>query len=185
MSRIFTINSRRFDQSIRRSWECEIVAERELRLMFVGVFDREIVHTHLGRIAAGTISYEYYWLNRWYNVFRFHEPDGTFRNFYCNINMPPKIGDNVLDYVDLDIDVIVDGSGRLAVLDEDEFDANAAAFGYPAEIHRMAASAVDELKDLIEGREFPFDYLKSVQQNDRSFVLESSDLNNQVEEKLL
>ena len=35
------------------------------------VFDAEIQHDLLGPIALGTVSREYYWLDRWYNIFRF------------------------------------------------------------------------------------------------------------------
>jgi len=71
-----TINSRKFDGKIHRSWQAESIAQKDSLLIFVGEFDKEVKHSHLGVIRRGTISYEYYWLDRWYNVFRFHEPDG-------------------------------------------------------------------------------------------------------------
>ena len=65
--------------------------------MFLGVFDLEVEHPDLGIIRRGTVSYEYYWLDQWYNVFRFENPDGPLRNYYCNVNMPPVFANNVLD----------------------------------------------------------------------------------------
>lgn len=166
MSRVYTINSRYLDGTLRRSWECELIEESGSYLQFVGVFDRAIEHPHLGIIRPGTISYEYYWLDRWYNVFRFHEPDGTFRNYYCNINMPPEFKDGALDYVDLDIDVVVDSKGSVVVLDEDEFAQNSVEFKYPDHIKQQAAAALTELTRAIEQRKFPFDHL-TLQQNTR------------------
>ncbi len=173
MGRIVTINSRSFDGSLLKSWECEAIERTGSQLLFFGRFDREVVHPHLGRIVPGTLSYEYYWLDRWYNVFRFHEPDGTFRNYYCNINMPPVYQGDVLNYVDLDIDLIVDCLGRYAILDRDEFEANKLHFEYSPDICEMAAAAIDELAGLIKSAEFPFDHCKSAEQNRGSFVLES------------
>jgi hypothetical protein len=46
-----------------------------------GEFAEDVEHSNLGQIKNGTVSHEYFWLDRWYNVFRFHEPDGTLRNF--------------------------------------------------------------------------------------------------------
>jgi protein associated with RNAse G/E len=46
------------------------------------------------------------------------------------------------------------------ILDEDEFNANALRYNYPPELQAKARRALDELIDLIEGRQFPFENLK-------------------------
>ena len=120
-------------------------------------FDREIEHDLLGTISRGTLSVEYYWLDRWYNVFRFGGPDGALRNFYCNVNQPPSLNDHVLSYVDLDIDVVVNPDFSFQVLDLDEFEKNAVRYGYPLELQANARRALKELTNLIETRAFPFD----------------------------
>lgn len=124
----------------------------------MGVFDRDVEHSELGSICSGTISYEFYWLDRWYNVFRFHEPDGAFRNYYCNINLPPKFDGETLEYVDLDIDVLVWPDQRVEILDRDEFAENLATYGYPIDVITNVDAAVAELLAMIENREFPFEY---------------------------
>ncbi len=154
-----TIISRKYDLSVRRSWQCGLVTQNNGLLVLVGVFGEAVSHADLGEIAKGTVSFEYYWLDRWYNVFRFHEPDGKLRNFYSNINMPPKFDGITLDYVDLDIDLIVWPDGRVITLDQDEFASNASKYGYPAELRRKALDSVDELNRMIRTCEFPFDSL--------------------------
>lgn len=154
-SNVVTINSRKFDGSIKRSWDCEMIEQHENVLTFVGVFDLDVSHPDLGEIKLGTISYEYYWLDRWYNIFCFHEPDGTFRNYYCNINMPPRFANGVLDYVDLDIDVIMWPDGTVEILDEDEFDQNAVAFGYTGGVVNKAVEALAALLELIAEQKLP------------------------------
>lgn len=165
MGELFTIKSLAFDGQLKRSWQCELLEREGSRLNFLGVFDFDITHEHLGRIARGTYSYEYYWLERCYNVFRFHEPDGAFRNYYCNINLPPQLGPSVLEYVDLDIDIIVDGEGRITILDEVEFETNSRIYSYDGSLRSRVSGAVEELLGLINERRFPFDYLKLAQQN--------------------
>lgn len=146
---IVTINSRKYDGTVRRSWTCRFLSQQESLLTFEGLFDAEVLHPDLGLIAAGTRSLEYYWLDRWYNVFRFFEPRGEFRNLYCNINMPPTLSDGVLDYVDLDIDVLVWPDARVLVLDEDEFEKNAAKLRYTAEIRKKAFETLAEVRSMI------------------------------------
>jgi protein associated with RNAse G/E len=142
-------------------------------LTFVGEFEEEVKHKQLGLIRRGTISYEYYWLNRWYNIFRFHEPGGELRNFYCNVSMPPHFENNVLDYVDLDIDILLWTDFSFEVLDMEDFEDNSVKYQYPEELIKTAYQSLDTLKKMIDGREFPFDYSPnsslptgSLQQND-------------------
>ena len=153
-----TINSRLFDGSIGKSWTCELLYQESSLLVFVGVFDRQVTHEHLGVIRRGTISYEYYWLDRWYNVFRFHEPDGEFRNYYCNINMPPIFDGRTLDYVDLDLDIFVGRDRQSKILDSEDFEHSAARYGFSAELRYNVRKAVDELTELINRQDFPFDH---------------------------
>ena len=88
-------------------------------------FPDEIIHDLLGTIASGTHSLEYYWLDRWYNVFRFAQPDGKLRNYYCNVNVPATLSDNVLSYVDLDLDILVEPDFSYRILDVEDFERNA------------------------------------------------------------
>ena len=152
-----TINARKFDGKIHRSWKAELLEQNESLLLFVGVFEKEVEHINLGVIRRGTISYEYYWLDRWYNVFRFHEPNGDLRNYYCNINMQPTYENNVLDYVDLDIDMLVWKDFSFNILDVDEFNENSIKYNYSEEIKNKVFKNLSELKQLMELRQFPFD----------------------------
>jgi protein associated with RNAse G/E len=151
-----TVNSRKYDLTIRRSWTARLLENHGSLLVLVGEFDRAVEHPDLGRIAAGTISYEYYWLDRWYNVFKFHEPGGSLRNWYCNVSMPPTFADGVLDYVDLDIDILIWPGKEPIILDEEEFIENANRFSYSRDLIKNAESALEELKNIIRNREFPF-----------------------------
>lgn len=150
-----TIRSRKYDKSIRRSWTCRLIEQKGPLLLCVGEFDRDIKHPGLGSICVGTLSYEYYWFDRWFNIFRFHEPDGAFRNYYCNISMPPAFENGVLDYIDLDIDVVIWKDFSFEVLDRDDFEENAARFGYPEHVILKAEESLSELIGWIERRDLP------------------------------
>ncbi len=152
---MITVNSRRFDGTIRRSWECELLFQRNSLIATVGYFTEDVTHPDLGHLGKGTISYEFYWLDRWYNIFRFHEPSGEFRNFYCNVTMPPKFENGILDYVDLDIDVMIDAQPKTTVLDRAEYEQSSATFGYTGEIDARVETALNELLELFEKREMP------------------------------
>ncbi len=155
-NRVFTINSLKFDGKIHRSWKATLIRETQELIIFRGVFHKEIKHSHLGVIRRGTISYEYYWKKCWYNVFRFHEPEGDLRNFYCNINQPLVIENDLLSYIDLDIDVLLWKDWTFEILDLDEFQKNARIFNYSAELQNQVWQTLDKLLKLIKNKDFPF-----------------------------
>ncbi len=150
------INSRKLDGKIHRSWKAKLVERNDSLFVFVGEFEKEVKHPNLGVIRRGTVSYEYYWLNRWYNIFRFHEPGGALRNFYCNINMPPKFENGVLDYIDLDIDILVWQDFKYEILDAGEFEENAEKYKYSENLKQTVDLNVKEIINLIENRKYPF-----------------------------
>lgn len=157
-NRNIIVNSRKFDGQIHRSWKADLIEQDDSKFFLVGKFEKEIIHPLLGIIRPGTVSYEFYWFNCYYNVFRFHEPDGKLRNFYCNINLPPKFENGVLDYIDLDIDVVVWNDFGYQILDLQEFEENAAKFSYDQSLMNTVETNLKKLIFIIENRHFPFDY---------------------------
>ena len=153
-----TINSRKYDGKIHRSWKANLIETQGSLLTFVGEFEEEVSHEHLGVIRRGTVSYEFYWLDQGYNVFRFHEPEGNLRNYYCNLNLPPEFQNNILDYVDLDIDILVWADFTHEILDMEEFRENAVSYNYPQSVIHDAERNLSKLLEIINARTFPFDF---------------------------
>ncbi len=150
------VSVRKYDGREHRRWRARIGKREDSLLILDAVFEEEIEHDLLGTIALGTVSTEYYWLDRWYNVFRFSDSTGKLKNFYCNVNQPPSFNGHVLSYIDLDIDVLVAPDLTYKILDLDDFEANARTYAYPVDVQANAHGALEELITLIEARAFPF-----------------------------
>lgn len=150
------VNSRKFNGKIHRSWTCELLEETNDYWLLFGKFENEVKHSKLGIIKKGTISYEYFFKNEYFNIFRFHEPNGELKLYYCNISMLPKFENNVLDFVDLDIDVLVKKDFSFEILDEDEFEENAKLFNYSDEIKLLTKKSLEDLIRIIKTKAFPF-----------------------------
>ena len=130
----------------RRRWAAQVVKQLGPLIVLEAVFDEEIQHDLLGTIALGTASKEYYWFDRWYNVFRFND------RFYCNVTRPPTFDGSILTYVDLDIDVLVESDFSYKILDLEDFENSS----YPAGLKEKALQALAELVSLVKTRSFPF-----------------------------
>ena len=143
----FTVNARKYDLTLRRSWQAELVEFTGSHLKLVGEFSDDVEHSDLGYIPAGTISHETFPFNAWFNYFTFFELNGSLRNHYFNICLPPEIREATIDYVDLDIDIVIWPDSRIDVLDLEEFEANVRQFGYPDNVTQKAKSTADEIQN--------------------------------------
>jgi protein associated with RNAse G/E len=153
---LIEVQTFKFDGQLHRTWQAEFVRQEGSLIVLDARFQDEIEHDLLGTIASGTHSLEYYWLDRWYNIFRFAQPDGELRNYYCNVNVPPTFAGEILSYVDLDLDILVAADFSYQVLDEEDFQSNAQTYRYPDELQQNARRAVEELVEMIRARAFPF-----------------------------
>ncbi|HYW70207.1 MAG TPA: DUF402 domain-containing protein [Pyrinomonadaceae bacterium] len=144
-----------------RRWHGRLADRTDSLIVLEAEFDTDVSHHLLGEIKAGTRLIEYYWLERWYNVFRFLQDNGSTRLYYCNVNTPPRFDGQVLTYVDLDIDVIVQPDYSFEILDLDEFRENWQRYGYTPTERANAANALNTLIGMIESRQFPFQPLKA------------------------
>ena len=150
------VRSCKHDGRVQRSWPARVARREDSLIVLDAFFASEVRHDLIGTIEAGTLSTEFFWTDRWYSVFRFQSPDGRLLRFYCNINTPPTFEPGVLSYIDLDVDVLVEPDLSYEVLDEDEFERHAELYRYPAAYRPRVRAALDELRLLIENRQFPF-----------------------------
>ncbi|HUE98508.1 MAG TPA: DUF402 domain-containing protein [Anaerolineales bacterium] len=88
---------------------------------------------------------EYYYTDRWYNIFAIHDrDDGKVKGWYCNIGKPAVFEDGVVSYIDLALDLWVSTVGAQTVLDEDEFE----ALELNEELRTGAQKGLEELQQL-------------------------------------
>lgn len=104
-------------------YEGELLKRDENSIILEALFDRADMPFMGVLFKTGDRFVEYYYTDRWYNIFAIHDrDDGQIKGWYCNIGMPAVIEDGVVSYVDLALDLWVSTDGEQTVLDEDEFE---------------------------------------------------------------
>jgi uncharacterized protein len=152
------VHSYKYDGRLHREWPARLLRLEGSLIVVEGSFGEEVEHPLLGLIKAGTRSTELFWTDRWYSVFRFQEPSGELRNFYCNVSTPARLSDGVISFVDLDIDVLVGPDFSFRILDQEEFESHAKLYNYPPLYRFRVQESVKEIVSLIERRQFPFSH---------------------------
>ena len=105
-------------------YEGDVLLERdENSITLEALFDREDMPFMDVVFKKGDRFVEYYYTDRWYNIFAVYDrDDGKIKGWYCNIGKPAVIEDGIVSYVDLALDLWVSANGKQTVLDEDEFE---------------------------------------------------------------
>lgn len=123
------------------------------------VFEFDAVDLGCVTFRRGDIFTEWFYSDRWYNVFRIEDgTGGTLRGWYCNITRPAQIAEDVVSAEDLALDVFVAPDGSLQLLDEDEF----AALDLPVPDRVAALAAVAQIRAAVEQGRAPFDELRAL-----------------------
>ena len=105
------------------------------------------------RFEPGDRFIEYYYTNRWYNIFDIATAGGKRKGWYCNIAEPATILADRIEQIDLLLDVWVDPTSKPLVLDEDEFAADTTLTHHQRE---GAQHALQELLQIIASHQEPF-----------------------------
>ena len=87
----------------------------------------------------------FFYKNSWYNVIAQFKEYGLF--YYCNIASPYLIDENVIKYIDYDLDLRVFPDGSYKVLDKNEYKYHKKLMNYSEDLDLIIKS---ELKKLIE-----------------------------------
>lgn len=96
---------------------------------------------------------EWFFSDRWYNIFEISAAGGALKGWYCNVAEPAAISSDTIACRDLLLDVWVTPDGATRVLDEDEF---AADTTLDEQTRNRARAALDELLRLVRDHAGPF-----------------------------
>ena len=115
-------------------------------------WDRPAMELGYVTFETGDCFTEWYYSDRWYNIFEIASPCGTLKGWYCNAAAPASIEVDDLYCRDLILDLWVTPDGQTTTLDEDEF----ATTALDDASREGARAGLAELQRLVAGRQGPF-----------------------------
>ena len=126
-------------------YEGVLLNHDEHSIVLEALFDRVDLPFMDVVFRTGDRFVEYYYTDRWYNIFAIHDrEDGKVKGWYCNVGQPAIFEDGVVSYIDLALDLWVSTNGTQSVLDEDEF----LELDLDEELRSRALQGLAELKEL-------------------------------------
>ena len=107
-------------------------------------------HSHRTKEPAIIFFYK----NNWFNVIAQFKEFGLF--YYCNIASPYLIDDNVIKYIDYDLDLRVFPDGGYKILDKNEYKYHKKIMNYSDDLDLIIHKELEKLINIKKKNEGPF-----------------------------
>jgi len=134
------------------SYPGEVLERSENALVLRTWWDRAAYDLGFVVLEPGDRWTEYFYKDRWYNIFEIRDSEGRVKGWYCNITRPARLGEDEVAAEDLALDLWVGRDGDMQVLDEEEFE----ELDLSAEERSRAKKALEDLQRRVEKGLSPF-----------------------------
>jgi hypothetical protein len=144
---------RKFDGSGKGPWHGEVVEETADGWLVV--FYERPPHQVCGEAVAYAL--QYFKKDGPLVVLVNFDEGGEVLEYQCDASLIPIILEERIDYVDLDLDMMVDREGMVTDRDFDQFEERRVRMQYSEEAVRLAYEGLALAHELVESRATPFD----------------------------
>lgn len=107
--------------NVKATYDGEVLARDEHGVILRAVWTRPVARLGFVTFEQGDVLREFFYADRWYNVFEISSAQGELKGWYADVTRPARITDDQLDWEDLLLDIWMSPQGEMLILDEDEF----------------------------------------------------------------
>ncbi len=155
----YKIYSYKHDGTLHRVWEKNYKLY-ENESVLIGGTHKSRVFSEDNRKWNSELSICIFFSNKWFNIIAMPRPNGV--RYYCNITSPYLYEDNIVKYVDYDLDLQVfpsyekEAGKTYKILDYEEFLDNLTVMNYPSKLVYVLQVQFKELIEMVKNEEGPF-----------------------------
>lgn len=150
-----TINCYKHNGKIHRSWDEATILEIGEDYLVCANNKAKVTENDGRSYYTNEPAIIFFYKNRWYNVIAQLKSHGLF--YYCNIATPYVIDENIIKYIDYDLDLRVFPDGGFRVLDRNEYKYHKKIMHYSDDLDLVLRSELSNLIELKRKDKGPFD----------------------------
>lgn len=150
-----TIHCYKHNGRIHRTWDEATVLDINEDMLVCANNKTKVTEDDGRSHRTNEIAILYFYKKKWFNVIAQFKKKGLF--YYCNIATPYLIDENIIKYIDYDLDLRVFPDGNHRILDQNEYNYHKKIMRYPEEIDIILKSELNSLIEMKENKEGPFD----------------------------
>ena len=151
---VLTIHCYKHDGKLHRTWDEATILDIKDDMLVCGN-DKTMVNESDGRVhQTNEPAILFFYKDKWFNIIGQLKSQGLF--YYCNIATPYLIEDDIIKYIDYDLDLRVFPDGAFRVLDRNEYKYHAKIMNYPEELDSILKRELTKLIELKKSKKEPF-----------------------------
>ena len=150
-----TIHCYKHNGRIHRIWDEATILDVQDNLLVAANYKTKVTESDGHSHKTGEPAIIFFYKKRWFNIIAQLKKKGLY--YYCNIATPYLIDDNIIKYIDYDLDLRVFPDWGYRVLDKNEYNYHKQLMKYPEELDIILKRELDELIDMEKKRQGPFD----------------------------
>lgn len=163
-----TIHCYKHNGKIHRTWDEATILDIKEDLLVCANNRTKVTESDGRSHRTNEVAILFFYKKRWFNVIAQLKRKGLF--YYCNIATPFLIDDNIIKYIDYDLDLRVFPDGGFRVLDQNEYNYHRKLMKYPNEIDMILKRELCDLINMKKNNEGPFckdvvDYYVKIYEN--------------------
>ena len=152
---VLTIHCYKHDGKLHRTWDEATILDIKDDMLVCGN-NKTTVNESDGRVhQTNEPAILFFYKKRWFNIIGQLKTQGLF--YYCNIATPYLIDNNIIKYIDYDLDLRVFPDGAFRVLDRNEYKYHSKIMNYPKELDVILKRELTELINMKKNKIAPFD----------------------------
>ena len=148
------VQSYKHDGSLHRTWDNVMVIDVTDDYIVTGSCASRVVECD-GRIwYTKEPAVSVYFLKNWFNIIAMIR--GQDICYYCNIASPSLEDNNVVEYIDYDLDLKLFPDDTIMELDRKEYLFHKEKYGYSYDLDKVINHEFERIRKLMKNRDFPF-----------------------------
>ena len=164
------IHKYKHDGSIHRSWDEATFLEENEEYMIFANYKTLVIEADGRTWKTKEPAIMYFSKDNWFNIIGQIKPNGIY--YYCNIASPFVIEEDIIKYIDYDLDLRVFPDGSFKILDRGEYQYHKKKMNYSEDLDKILKSELTNLINKVRNKEYPFqkkiiDYYYNEYQNTR------------------
>jgi protein associated with RNAse G/E len=140
---------------VHRTWNEATVLEDNDEWLVCGNDHVKVVEDDGRSHRTNEPAIMFFYKKRWFNIIAQLKPFGLF--YYCNIASPYIMDENIIKYIDYDLDLRVFPDGGFRVLDKNEYKYHKKIMNYSDDLDIILNKELEKLINMKNNNEGPFD----------------------------
>lgn len=143
------------DGTFHRSWDRGLVVENNDDFIMVATKKTKVIESNGRRWFTKEPAVTIFSKKEWWNVICMLKNDGIC--YYCNIASPSVLDNELIKYIDYDLDAKLLPNKEIKVLDEKEYAHHKNKYSYSDELDKVLKNQTEKVLEKMKNNEFPFD----------------------------